>query len=166
MSDNGKYLASSSPDKSIKLWSFEKFKLEYTWSSAHSREFVYKLMGLTQFCLEYVNRILITPDSEKILSASTDNTIKIWGIADKNLVHTFNQVHIRNYCNPIHLVKLAHAIDDVISMAITPDGEYVISGSSNKSIKIFSLTTYQQYHTFEDPNLCKFPLLITGLHYS
>jgi len=45
---------------------------------------------------------------------------------------------------------LINHLDGVTSVAVTSDNRYVISGSWDKSIKVFDLQTKQQVHHFEN----------------
>jgi len=45
---------------------------------------------------------------------------------------------------------LTDALDSITSVAVTSDQRYVISGSNDKSIKVFDLRTNQQVHHFEN----------------
>ena len=43
-----------------------------------------------------------------------------------------------------------HLLDHVLSVAISSDTKYIISGSSDKSIKIFNLLTAEQLYQLTD----------------
>ncbi len=63
-SPDGKYLASGSKDKTVKLWSVESQK-EVTTLQGHSH---------------YVNSVAFSPDGKYLASGSFDNTVKIWSV--------------------------------------------------------------------------------------
>jgi WD40 repeat protein len=71
-SPDGKYLASSSKDKTVKLWSLES-KKEITTLQGHSSE---------------VNSIAFSPDGKYLASGSADNTVKLWSVEPQKEVTT------------------------------------------------------------------------------
>ena len=71
-----------------------------------------------------VSSLAITPDGEKLITASWDNTIKIWNLTSGELLHTLKD----------------HA-DDVECVAITPDGQTLLSAGWDSTIKIWNLKT-------------------------
>ncbi|MGK7943751.1 MAG: caspase family protein, partial [Microcystaceae cyanobacterium] len=107
-SQDGKYIASSSSDNTIKIWD----ALNPTDTP------LYTLKGHQS----YVNSIAFSPDGRYIVSGSSDKTIKIWDTLNPN--HT-----------PVHTFK-GH-LETVYAVAFSPDGQYIISGSSDKTIKIW-----------------------------
>ncbi len=71
-SPNGKYLASGSYDKTVKLWSVESQK-EVTTLQGHS---------------DYVYSIAFSPDGKYLASGSNDNTVKLWSVESQKEVTT------------------------------------------------------------------------------
>ncbi len=63
-SSDGKYIASGSGDKNVKLWNFESLELITTFSG-HSR------------C---INSVVFSPNCRLLASASADSTIKLWNM--------------------------------------------------------------------------------------
>jgi WD40 repeat protein len=71
-----------------------------------------------------VSSLAITPDGEKLISASWDDTIKIWNLTSGELLHT-----------------LTDHTNDVECVAITPDGQTLLSAGWDRTIKIWDLKT-------------------------
>jgi len=78
---------------------------------------------------DFVNEILNYKDY-KIISGSSDKTIKIWEVEEGTLLHTLNG-HI---CS-------------VFSVAFSSDNNKIVSGSSDKTIKIWDTKNCTLLHT-------------------
>ena len=106
-----------------------------------------------------------------IMSASTDHTLKIWGVGGWNIVHTLmhsGQIYSSSFSpdgryiiagadrvvlvsDPVVRVwevrsgKLIHVLTGhssvVLSVGYSPDGQYIVSGSSDNTIKIWDSRT-------------------------
>jgi len=73
-----------------------------------------------------VSSCAITPDGQRVVSASGDRTLKIWDL-DTGRV----------------LVTLEGHTGWVSSCAVTPDGRYVVSASYDKTLKVWDLMTHR-----------------------
>jgi WD40 repeat protein len=71
-SPDGKYLASGSQDKTVKLWSVELQK-EVITLQGHSSE---------------VNSVAFSPDGKYLVSGSQDKTVKFWSVESQKEVTT------------------------------------------------------------------------------
>lgn len=70
----------------------------------------------------YVLSVVISPDSNYVVSGSFDKDVKLWDFSTGTLIKTF-EGHKK----------------EVNSVVLSPDNKYIISGSSDKTIKIWEL---------------------------
>ena len=87
--------------------------------------------------------VAYSPDGQHIISGSADNSIKIWDAATGNCLQTLTG-HTRYLQNPMQksvYAKYNKYICWVWSVAYSPDGQHIISGSGDKSVKIWDAAT-------------------------
>jgi WD40 repeat protein len=114
----GKILASGSKDKIVKMWSLETGKEIYSFKS-HTDD---------------VLSVAFSPDGKLLASSAggNDKTIKILQLAE-NKVKT--------------LTGHSDWFGGITSLAFSPDGKTLISGSQDKTIKLWNLETSQEIKT-------------------
>ncbi|MEL7242898.1 MAG: hypothetical protein AAGM40_11200 [Cyanobacteria bacterium J06573_2] len=76
--------------------------------------------------------VTVTPNGKYLISASKDNTIKVW-----------------NFQTGEEFFTLSGHSDWVLTLAVTPDSKQVISGSKDKTLKIWSLETGKEIDTLK-----------------
>ncbi|MEC4984636.1 MAG: NB-ARC domain-containing protein, partial [Oscillatoria sp. PMC 1076.18] len=79
---------------------------------------------------DMVRAVAIAPDGKQAVSASDDNTLKLWDLATGQELHTLK----------------GHR-DRVRAVAITPDGKQAVSGSNDNTLKLWDLATGQELRT-------------------
>lgn len=94
--------------------------------------------------LDSVNTVAVTPDGTKIISGSSDHTIKVWDLNTGTEILT-----LIGHTSPVNAVT------------ITPDGTRVISGASDNTVRVWSLATGTQVLRFNGHSLPVIALAIT-----
>ncbi|NEO87278.1 MAG: protein kinase [Spirulina sp. SIO3F2] len=98
------------------------------WFEQRAQATIQTLVGHTSF----INDLAVSPDSQLLISASADKTIKIWQLNTGELKQT-----------------LSGHTSFVNRLLISPDGSYLLSASADKTIKVWDLTTGQLHRTLE-----------------
>lgn len=114
--DDESYLASSSKDKTIKLWKLD------------SKTSLFYYMLTAQGHTQDVGSISFSKiDLKFFVSASIDTTIKLWNINKiENTVEVF-------------FTQKAHD-KDINSVCVSPNNKYIASGSGDKTAKLWDVT--------------------------
>ncbi|MCH8047275.1 MAG: PD40 domain-containing protein [Planctomycetes bacterium] len=76
-----------------------------------------------------VESIVFLPDGSRLVSASSDNTIKVWDIASGKCLST-----------------LAEHTDKIESIAVSPDGQMLASASGDNTIRLWDVDTGKVRH--------------------
>ncbi|MFN7245135.1 MAG: protein kinase domain-containing protein [Microcystis sp.] len=155
-SPDGRYLASGSNDKTIKILKVAAGKKLRTltghssgvYSVAYSPDGRYLASGSRDNTIKiwevvtgkelrtltghskWVHSVVYSPDGRYLASGSFDKTIKIWEVAT-----------VRELRTPTRHSEV------VRSVAYSPDGRYLASGSDDKTIKIWEVATGKQLRT-------------------
>jgi WD40 repeat protein len=130
-SSSGTYIASSSADKTIMMW------------NAKSGDFVGSPFdGHT----DIVQSVTFSPDNMQLVSGSNDCTVRVWDVEhNKNttgllLNHEVNNNTQKKHSATAYITPQGHT-DYVNSVAFSPGGRYIVSGSGDKTVVVWNVET-------------------------
>ena len=126
LTPDGKQVISFSYANSVNVWDLENGRLLKT-IEGHSKS---------------INVVAVSPDGHQIITGSDDTTIKVWDLESGQLLRTLESQR-----------RLLHSFEGhsggVISIALTSNGQQVVSGSNDKTIKVWNLKNGNLIHTLE-----------------
>jgi WD40 repeat protein len=150
---DGKKVISGSIDNTLKVWNLKTGRLLFT-LRGHSH---------------WITSVAVTPDGKKVISGSRDNTLKVWNLDKKIGFFTYirnliakrqifklagdNHWSIRYFiliCNLItrrQLFTLTNHQDIIWAVTVTPNSKQIISGSWDKTIRVWNLETGNELFT-------------------
>lgn len=145
-SSDGKMLASSSYDKTVRLWNLNEVRIkmleghgdkvlgvnfspEGRWLASASMDKTVKLWSRSGLLLDTlaghaqrVTSVSFSPDGQLLASGSYDKTVKLWSLKARG---------------SRELTLRGHA-DSVMSVSFSPDGQLIASASKDKTVKLWS----------------------------
>ena len=137
ISPNGEYIVSGSWDNTVKIWDIKTGECLNT-LKGHSGS---------------VYSIAISPDGKYIVSG--DGTFRL--IPQKD----FGIIKIWDFKSGVCLNTLEGSTRYVNSIAISPDGKYIVSGGSDNTIKIWNIKTGESLKTLAGHSNSLYSIVIT-----
>jgi len=86
-----------------------------------------------------------SPDDKQLLTASYDHSMKLWNAADGKLVREFKGFKEKEFEKGHH--------DGVFSTVFSPDGKFIASGSSDRTVKLWNVGDGTVVRDFVNPNV-------------
>ena len=146
ISPDKQFVAAGSLDKSVRVWDMRGYLAERLEGPDGHKDSVYS--------------VAFSPDGRNLVSGSLDKTIKMWELSAPRgipssappkggrCIKTFEGHRVRfHICIPlsIHLRRLLTAYhlsqDFVLSVALTPDSQWVLSGSKDRGVQFWDPRT-------------------------
>lgn len=103
---------------------------------------------MSNLSLDWIMSLVFSHSGKFLVSGSYDNSIKVFDLDTKSVQQHLKTIHEGKVLEIIDLRKLFPGA--VRSVAISPNDEFIVSGSDDKSIKIFSLKENQILHSFQN----------------
>ncbi|WP_346294108.1 eIF2A-related protein [Sphaerothrix gracilis] len=156
-SPNGKWLATTSSDATIRLWNIEEQCCVYTLISnisgfnfvafspdgkqlvTRSHDTSVRLWDIEQ--QQYVRTftgheawvisVAFSPDGKQFATGSQDTTVRLWDVAQQRCIHIF----------------IGHS-KMVRSVAFSPDGKYLATGSNDTTVRLWDVAQQRCIHIF------------------
>lgn len=126
ISPDNRFVAAGSLDKSVRIWDTQTGVLvERTEGEQGHKDSVYS--------------VAFSPDGRHLVSGSLDKTIKMWELNNGGF---YNRAGVQPKSGKCIKTFEGHK-DFVLSVALTPDGQWVMSGSKDRGVQFWDPATGQ-----------------------
>lgn len=144
ISPDSKFLLSGSKDRHLEVFDLQtKGRPGYIWDFSLGNLLIFLYMFI--YCiLGSVQSIVISSQSQFFVAAYETGSIKLFDLPTRQELHLFKKVHTGSFSRRI--LKWTLFIGAILSIVISNDDKFLISGSQDKSIKVFDLATKQEIH--------------------
>jgi glucose repression regulatory protein TUP1 len=123
ISPDGRFVAAGSLDKTVRVWDT-------------STGFLVERLEAPDGHLDSVYSVAFTPNGKDLVSGSLDKTIKLWELQS---ARGASSTHKGGVC----VRTFTGHKDFVLSVASTPDGQWILSGSKDRGVQFWDPRTAQ-----------------------
>jgi WD40 repeat protein len=140
-SPDGKWVATGCHDGKVRLWDAEKGTIV--------REIAAHVPVPPNTRAPQVYAVVFHPNGTVLASASEDRSIKLWTVANGQLAREIKGFNEKDATKGHH--------DAVFSLAFSLDGAHLVSGSADRSIKVWNSADGALVRELVDPKVAPFP---------
>jgi len=131
-SPDGKFIASGSADNTVRIWDVAKGQE----ISRMLPDYYAATQNGTTYYISGVYSVAFSPDGKYVASGGTDGDVYVWEVSSKKEIARLAPL-LKNAMTP-------YVSYNALSIAFSPDGKYVVSGSTDKTVRIWEIETQRE----------------------